>query len=156
MERVQEITTYMEQMKLKKVWFGGYDKEDVQLKFDMLMAMFEKYAKEQEKREQNLVNDYKNKLDALEETVMELNKNIALLTEENELSIKEQQKMKEAYKAYCSEIIKQYSESLRSLSGEFSKILENVSNMQKEIREETIIEGLDKALEISEGVSDEV
>ena len=43
--------------------------------------------------------------------------------------------MKQSYKAYCSNVLQQYSESLRTLSTEFSQILENVTNLQKAVVE---------------------
>ena len=130
-QHMKELTEYMEQIKIKKVWFGGYDKEDVHLKLAMFIAMFEKYAKEQKEKEQALI-------------------------EQNEALIRERERIKEVYKAYCGELVKQYSDSLRSLSGEFSRILGDISDIQKEIKEETIFEGLDKLLEISEGEENEV
>lgn len=161
MDKVQEITEYVEQMRLKKVLFGGYDKNDVQMKFDMVLAMFQKYVKEQEEKEKALLSDFEKQMKELKDEfeskkkvsdilIVELNKSINSLTEENQSMVQEQQKMKETYKAYCGDILKQYSDSLRLLSGEFSRILENVSNMQKGINEESIFEGLERALEMKE------
>lgn len=163
-DKLQELKQSIDQMKLKKVMFGGYDKKDVQMKFDMALAMFQKCMKDQENKEKAMVMAYEkqieemkalqaeieNKKRASDRLIADLNKNISELTEENQMMVQEQYKIKESYKAYCSEIIKQYSNSLRSLSGEFSRILENVSSLQKEINEESIIEGLEKALEVEE------
>lgn len=163
-DKLQELKERIEQMRLKKVMFGGYDKKDVQTKFEMALAMFQKCMKDQEDKEKAMIIAYEKQIEemkALQEEIEEkkkisdsliidLNKNISELTEENEMMVQEQHKIKESYKAYCSEIIKQYSESLRSLSGEFSRILENVSSLQREINEESIIGGLDKVLEVTE------
>lgn len=43
--------------------------------------------------------------------------------------------MKQSYKSYCSNVLQQYSESLRALSSEFSQILENVTKLQKAVGE---------------------
>lgn len=163
-DKLQDLKQSIEQMKLKKVMFGGYDKKDVQMKFDMALAMFQKCMKDQENKEKAIAVDYEkqikelkalqaeieNKKRASDRLIIDLNKNISELTEENQMMVQEQYKIKESYKTYCSEIIKQYSNSLRSLSGEFSRILENVSSLQKEINEESIIEGLEKVLEVEE------
>lgn len=194
MDKLQEIKESMNQMPLKKVWFGGYSKEDVQLKMDMLYAMVEKAMKEQAEKEAELLAGFENQIKAMQEEfdnqkrvsdilIGDLNKNINNLTAqntmmehaeealeeekqqllleqaqmkeandmlvaENEQRIKEQAQMKEAYRAYCGELLKEYSDSLRALSGEFSRILENVSNMQKEIDAESVFEGLEKAFEM--------
>ena len=222
MDNIQEIKDYVKQNQLKKVIFGGYNKEDVQMKFDMILAMVEKYAKEQAEKEAAMLADFEEQIKPLKDDfenqkkvsdilIVNLNKDIAVLTEEkrsmeqtqlelkkensvlaeekqfveleqqklqeannalvaenqtieqeqhkfqetnaaltaeNHLMVHEQYKKKEAYKAYCGEILKKYSESLGTLSGEFERLLENVSNMQKSMSEESVIEGLEKALEM--------
>jgi uncharacterized protein YukE len=70
------------------------------------------------------------------------------LQSERERLVREQSDMKEAYRGYCKGLFKEYSESLCILSREFSRILENVSNIQKEIDEEKVFEGLEKAVEM--------
>ena len=71
-----------------------------------------------------------------------------------EAEIKELQEkqvqMREAYKEYCENILQQYGTSLRSLSGEFTRILDDVVNLQKEIVSIDVYAGLDKALEVKE------
>lgn len=159
MDKLQEIREYMNQMQIKKVWFGGYDKEEVQVKFDVVYAMFQKCMKDQEEKEKALISDYEKRIKDLQNEfeskkkvsdilIVELNKSINSLTEENQSMVQKQQEMKEAYKGYCGDILKQYSDSLRLLSNEFSRILENVSNMQKGINEENIFEGLERAFEM--------
>ena len=83
--------------------------------------------------------------------MVELNRNISSLTEENEALVIKQHKMKEAYKEYCESILNQYSNSLCSLSNEFSRMMDNVSNMQKEIMNKDINEGLTNALVMKMG-----
>ena len=221
MDKLLEIKGLVNQVQMKKVWFGGYSKEDVQVKMDMMMEIIEKTIAEQNEKEAELLANFETEKEALREEleskkkvsdilVVDLNKNIDELTEvnramkvnqekteilnealktekyaleqecsklkdayneissirynleqeqmklkqayealieENQKMAEDQAKMKDAYRAYCGEILKEYSESLRSLSGEFSRILENVSNMQKEIDEESIFEGLERAFE---------
>lgn len=180
MDKLQEMKDYLNQDQLKRVLFGGYSKEDVQTKFEMVCAMLDTYAKEQDEKEANLLADFETQLKELREEfevqkkasdalIVDLNKSLAefeeqkqqfeqehqkiraandALTAENELIVQEQYKMKEAYKAYCGGILKKYSESLDMLAGEFNKMLDNVSVMQKSISEETILEGFEKALEM--------
>lgn len=161
MDKLSELTEYMNQIKLKKVLFGGYDKEDVQIKMNMMLAMFENCMKKQEEKEKNLTAEFEKQIKELQEEfeskqkvtdhlIVELNKEINSITEENHMLLQEQQKVKETYKTYCKDILKQYSDSLRILSGEFTKILESVSNMQKGINEETIFKTLDKAFDVKE------
>ena len=127
-----------------------------------LQAEFETQLTEMQK-------DFENKKRVTELLIVDLNKSIAeitsqnqvmgeeqsklreavdTLTAENEQMVQEQYKVKEAYKRYCSQLIKQYSESIESLSGEFNKMLDNISNIQKNISEDSVIQGLDKALEM--------
>lgn len=129
MDKLQELREHMDQMKIKKTLFGGYNKEDVQLKFDMVYAMFEKAVKEQEKKEKALIADFEKRLQDL--------------AEEKAVIEKEQVEMKSAYKTYCENMLSEYKVALRSLSGEFSKILEDVSKIQNELEDDTIFEGLE-------------
>ena len=126
--KMQEIREHMDQMKIKKALIGGYNKEDVQLKFDMLYAMFEKIVKEQEKEKKQLVADFERCLQEL--------------AEEKALIEKEQVEMKSAYKTYCEKMLGEYKIALRSLSGEFSKILEDVSKIENELQGDTIFDNL--------------
>lgn len=129
MDKLKELKEYIEQMKIKKSLFGGYNKEDVQLKFDVVYAMFEKVVNEQEKKERVLIADFEKRLQEL--------------TEEKVLLEKEQVEMKTAYKTYCENMLDEYKGALRALSGEFSRILDDVSNIQKELEEDTIFTSLE-------------
>lgn len=180
MDKFMEMKEYLNQNQLRKVIIGGYNKDDVQMKFDMVRAMLDAYAKEQAEKEASMLADFEKKLEdmktdfelqkkASDALIIDLNKSLADLETQNEAIVKEQQqireandaltaenqmivqdqyKIKEAYKAYCGEILKKYSESLNALSGEFNRMLENVSVMQKSISEDTILEGFEKALEM--------
>lgn len=146
------LREFKDQVQLKKVMFGGYDKKDVQLKFDIFYEMVERYLSEQKKefdaKVAALTAEFEKKQQAAEEAMSELHQNISSLTEENEAMVIKQHKMKEAYKEYCESILNQYSSSLCSLSNEFTRIMDNVSNMQKEIMSKDINEGLNQALEM--------
>ena len=182
MDKLLEMKEYMKQNQLKKVVFGGYNKEDVHTKFDMLAAMLDNYVEDQARKEKEMLAEFESKLQELQEEfenkkkmtdflIIDLNKSISeitsqnkeleveqselrgtidALTAENEKMVQNQFKIKEAYKSYCSEIFKRYTESLDTLSEEFNKMLYNVSTVQKSISEESIVEGLDKALEMME------
>lgn len=129
MSKLQELKEYMEQMKLKKVIFGGYSKEDVQLKMDMMYAMFEKAMNEQEAKQTQLTAQMEERINNLIEEKVQM--------EEEHIE------MKNSYKTYCENMLSEYKVSLRALSGEFSRILENVSNIQKMIEEDNIFEELE-------------
>lgn len=222
MDSLKELKDKMEQLPLKKVWFGGYSKEDVMLRLDMIYALFEKHMKDQAEREASMLAEFETQIQELKEEfestkkvsnvlIDNLNHNINDLNAQNELMGQEQKKMqdaydelvveknniekeqakikqerdvlqsehehlvkeqlyikeennmllaekeqmvreqydmREAYRGYCKGLLKEYSESLCALSGEFSRILENVSNMQKEIDEEKVFKGLEQAVEM--------
>lgn len=131
MSKLQELKEYMSQMKLKKVLLGGYSKEDVQLKIDMMYAMFEKIMKDQEAKEAELIAQLEERLNKLVEEKMQM--------EEEKIE------MRNSYKSCCENMLNEYKVSLKTLSGEFSRILDNVSNIQKMIDEESIFEGLEHA-----------
>ena len=158
MDNLQELKEYMEQMKIKKALFGGYSKEDVQLKFDMVYAMFEKAMKDQQKKEKSIIEDFERRLQNMTEEfenkkhmsdilIIDLNKSITNLTEEKEQIEKEQLEMKSAYKSYCENMLIEYKGALRALSGEFSRVLEDVAKIQKGLDEDTIFHGLEKKFE---------
>ena len=65
MERVDELKEYIKLNQLKKVLFGGYSKEDVQAKLDMIYTMVEKSAQEREEKEAAMLAEFEEKLKAL-------------------------------------------------------------------------------------------
>lgn len=148
MDKLQEINTYITEMKIKKTLFGGYDREDVYVKIGNIVEMFQKNLEEIQKKEEELVDSYEKRLHASDLLVAELNKKIGSLTAEQKGAVQEKERLKEAYKDYCSNILQQYSDSLRTLSAEFTQILENVTNLQKNIIDTDIFERLDTELEV--------
>ena len=97
----------------------------------MMYAMFEKAMKEQEAKEEELIAQFEERLNKLVEEKMHLEE--------------EQIEMRNSYKSCCENMLSEYKISLKTLSGEFSRILDNVSNIQKMIDEESIFEGLEHA-----------
>lgn len=238
MDKILEIKGYWDEIQLKKVWFGGYSKEDVQAKIGMTMELLEKMIAERDEKEAELlanfekeketmredferkkkvsdilVNDLSKNMDELNKNVEELNRNnehliemnralkekqekteilnealktekynleqecsklkgaydemtlikndleqeqmklrqsYDSLLEENHQMSEKQAKLKEAYRAYCDEILKEYTDSLKSLSGEFSRIIGNVSNIQKGMDGDGIFERLERRFESRE------
>lgn len=155
-EKVKEIKESMNQIELKKVWFGGYNKEDVQTKMDMMYAMFEKCYKEQIEKETEAVEALKRQIADMREEyegqkrmadllIVDLNKSISDLTIQKQTLEEEQAMMQNAYKEYCKALLKEYSESLCALSSDFSRVLENIAAMQKEINEERVVAELEYA-----------
>ena len=159
MDRLQEINEYINDMKIKKAFFGGYDKEDVYKKIGVIVDLFRKFTEEQQEKEKELIEGYEKRLQASDMLNMELNKKLGNLAAEQKNVIEEKEKMKEVYKEYCANILQQYSNSLRALSAEFTQILDNVTNLQKDIVDEDLFEKLGaeiKAEQIPELSEDEI
>ena len=127
-------------MEFRKVLFGGYDKKEVNMAIDML-------KKEYEAKMNAMKSDYEAKFDKMQK---DLSEDIHSLTSENEALVIKQGKMKTAYKEYCETTLQQYANSLRALSNEFSHVLDNVVNLQKEIGSKDILEEMDRALEMKQ------
>ena len=70
MDRLQEINEYINDMKIKKAFFGGYDKEDVYKKIGVIVDLFRKFTEEQQEKQKELLNTIKME-PILETTVME-------------------------------------------------------------------------------------
>ena len=147
MDRLQEINEYINDMKIKKAFFGGNDKEDVYKKIGVIVDLFRKFTEEQQEKEKELIEGYEKRLQASDMLNMELNKKLGNLAAEQKNVIEEKEKMKEVYKEYCANILQQYSNSLRALSAEFTQILDNVTNLQKDIVDEDLFEKLGAEIE---------
>ena len=147
MDRLQEINEYINDMNIKKAFFGGYDKEDVYKKIGVIVDLFRKFTEEQQEKEKELIEGYEKRLQASDMLNMELNKKLGNLAAEQKNVIEEKEKMKEVYKEYCANILQQYSNSLRALSAEFTQILDNVTNLQKDIVDEDLFEKLGAEIE---------
>ena len=150
MDNLQEINTYITEMKIKKTFFGGYDREDVYVKIGNIVEMFQRNIEEMQKKEKELEEGYEKRLQASEMLIAELNKKIGSLTAEQKGAIHEKERMKEVYKQYCSNILQQYSDSLRTLSAEFTQILDNVTNLQKNIVDVDIFDQFDSEIEMEQ------
>ena len=150
MDELQDINTYISEMKIKKTFFGGYDREDVYVKIGNIAEMFQRNVEEMQKKEKEREEGYEKRLQASEMLIAELNKKIGSLTAEQKGALQEQERMKEVYKQYCSNILQQYSDSLRTLSAEFTQILDNVTNLQKNIVDVDIFDQFDSEIEMEQ------
>ena len=134
-------------MEFRKVIFGGYDKKEVQKALEML-------KKEYEAKMTSMQKEFETKVEAMQadfdKMQNDLKEDIHSLTCENESLVIKQQEMRVAYKEYCETTLQQYANSLRSLSNEFSQILDNVVNLQKEIGSKDIFGEMDRALEMKQ------
>ena len=146
-ERFQEIVDYVNDTKIKKVLFGGYDKNDVTLKMNELIVKFEEYTKEKQEKHAAQIEENEVKIQTSKILINELNKKLSALMLEQKNIEREKEKMQGAYKAYCSGILKQYSESLCSLSAEFSQILDNITVLQKNMLDTEIFDKLEVTIE---------
>ncbi len=172
MDKLSEVTEYVEHIKMKKTLVGGYDKKDVSQKIAAILELFKKCTDKYEAEEAALIADYEKRMEGhaaknaeLRAEILDLNKEVQELKEElselskgiqdlkekhaDEISMaeKEKEKLKTAYKECCSSILTEYSESIRSLSVEFTHVLENVARLQRGLKENVIFEQL--------GVADE-
>lgn len=147
MDNLQEINNYISNMKIKKTLFGGYDREDVYVKLGVIVEKFQKCMDEYEEKEKALIEDYERRMSASDLLIGELNKKITSLSANQRDAEEEKAKLKEAYKEYCSNILQRYSDSLRTLSSEFAQIIDNVTNLQKNIINEDIFEEVEASIE---------
>ena len=136
---MEDLKRYKDGLQFKKVLLGGFDKRDVQDKVNELYNMAGRNMTEQKAKEE-----------ALLKTISRQEEEIVVLEAEIKDLQEKQVKMREAYKEYCETILQQYGTSLRSLSSEFTRILDDVVNLQKEIVSIDVYAGLDKALEVKE------
>lgn len=161
MEKLQEISNYVGNMKIKKTFFGGYDREDVIIKMQEIVNMFQEYVMEEQEKQKKVIEDYELRMQTSQLLVGELNKKIANLSAEQKNSEVEKEQMKMAYKDYCSNILQQYSDSLKTLSAEFTQIMDNITKLQQnliegdlldvvEVKEEKVLEVI-KEEEAEEG-----
>ena len=147
MDKLQEISNYVSSMKIRKAFFGGYDREDVFVKMQELVNMFQEYAKEEQNKQQELINDYELRIQTSQLLVTELNKKIASLSAEQKNVASEREQMKSAYREYCSNILQKYSDSLRTLSTEFTQIMENITTLQQNLIEGDVLDAIEVKLE---------
>ena len=153
MEKMQEITEFAENIKLKKVIFGGYDKNDVNTKLNELVELFQQYVQEEQDRQKAQVEEYEVKIQTSKILIPELNKKQSALMLEQKNIERKKEKMQDAYKDYCSNILKQYSESLCALSTEFSKILDNITVLQKDMAQPDIFDKIEIHVEEEEPIA---
>ena len=171
MESLEKIRKYINNVKIRKTVIGGYDREDVYMKMNELVEVFKEYVKEElenqnvqkEQIEKELqkqraeIETYKKKLQESQSLVVDLNMKLNDLTAEQANTLGEMEDLKNTYKKYCSNILEQYSGSLRTLSTEFSKILENISILQQNIVELDSLENIEfSAIEQEEKMTVEI
>ena len=171
MESLEKIRKYINNVKIRKTVIGGYDREDVYMKMNELVEVFKEYVKEElenqnvqkEQIEKELqkqrseIETYKKKLQESQSLVVDLNMKLNDLTAEQANTLGEMEDLKNTYKKYCSNILDQYSGSLRTLSTEFSKILENISMLQQNIVELDNLENIEfPAIEQEEKMTVEI
>ncbi len=147
MDKLKELKEYRSQIKIKKALFGGYDKSDVLQKMEKMMELAAKCADAYEAEESALIKVYEKRMEEKDEKIAKLTEQVADLTREQEETLKkaaaEKEKMKAAYKECCNAILTEYSQSIRSLSSEFTHVMENMAKLQKGLKENTIFEQLE-------------
>ena len=157
MESLDKIRSYINKMTIRKAIIGGYDREDVYIKMNGLVDVFRDYVKDeledkelqrrkiemQFQQQKEEIVEYKQKLQESESTIAQLQQKLDEFAKVQVETEHEMEEMKDTYKKYCSNILDQYSGSLRTLSTEFSKILENISMLQQNIIELDSIETLE-------------
>ncbi len=147
MDKLQEISNCVNNMKIRKAFFGGYDRDDVFAKMQELVNMFQAYAKEEQEKRQELIADYELRIQTSQLLVGELNKKIASLSTEQKNAESEREQMKSAYREYCSNILQEYSDSLRTLSTEFTQIMENIITLQQNLIDGDVLDAIEVKIE---------
>lgn len=150
MDKLQEINEYVSTMKIKKTLFGGYDREDVYVKIGTIVEMFQRCIEELEEKQKALIDEYEGKMNTSDTLIEELNEKITSLSERQKDTEEEKVKLKEAYRDYCSGILQEYSDSLRTLSVEFTKIIDNVANIQKNIVDTDFFDAFESEIEMKD------
>ena len=152
MEKLQEISNYVGNMKIKKTFFGGYDRDDVIGKMQEIVNMFQDYVMEEKEKQKKVIEDYEFRVQTSQLLIVELNKKISNLSTEQQNAELEKEQMKSAYKEYCSNILQQYSDSLKTLSAEFTQIMENITMLQQNLIEGDFLDAIEvkgEALEVT-------
>lgn len=147
MEKLQEISNYVGNMKIKKTFFGGYDREDVIIKMQEIVNMFQEYVMEEQEKQKEVIADYELRIQTSQLLVAELNKKIANLSAQQQNAESEKEQMKSAYKEYCSNILQQYSDSMKTLSAEFTQIMDNITRLQQNLIEGDALEAIEVKVE---------
>ncbi|MEE1086725.1 MAG: hypothetical protein U0L05_06120 [Schaedlerella sp.] len=101
---------------------------------------------------QERIKDYEFQMQAAQMLMTELNKKLGNLSVEQRNVEQEKERLREVYKEHCSNILQQYSESLRTLSAEFTQILDNITNLQQNIIEADLMEEFYTEIEEKESV----
>ena len=152
MEKLQEISNYVGNMKIKKTFFGGYDRDDVIGKMQEIVNMFQDYVMEEKEKQKKVIEDYEFRVQTSQLLIVELNKKISNLSTEQQNAELEKEQMKSAYKEYCSNILQQYSDSLKTLSAEFTQIMENITMLRQNLIEGDFLDAIEvkgEALEVT-------
>ena len=147
MDKLQEISAYVGNMKIKKTFFGGYDREDVVIKMQEIVNMFQECMQEEQKKQKEIIEGYELRIQTSQLLVAELNKKVAGLSAEQKNAEAEKEQMKSAYKEYCSNILQQYSDSLKTLSAEFTQIMDNITKLQQNLIEGDVLEAIEVKVE---------
>lgn len=140
MAKFEKVLNYINDIKIKKTLFGGYDRNDVYMKMNEIVDIFKEYMKDEQ--------------DAHKAQMEELNEKICALEAEKERVEKEKEKMKETYKEYCSNILHQYSDSLHTLSSQFAGALNNIAKLQQSIDDMEKLDKLELSMEEVEEVEE--
>lgn len=156
MDKLQKISDYVGNMKIRKTFFGGYDREDVIIKMQEIVNMFQDCMMEEKEKQKEIIADYELRIHTSQVLVNELNKKIAALSEEQKNAQAEKEQMKSAYKEYCSNLLSQYSDSLKTLSAEFTQIMDNITKLQQNLIEGDMLDAIEVKVEDVEAVETEV
>ena len=158
MAKFEKVINYINNVKIKKTFFGGYDREDVYVKMNEIVDIFKEYMKDEQddqeaqrkeiekelEKQKQQMEEYKMQLCGARALVEELNEKLSFLEVEKENAEKEKDKMKLIYKEYCSNILHQYSDSLHTLSSEFANALDNIAKLQQSIVDMEKFENLEE------------
>ena len=114
MAKFEKVINYINNVKIKKTFFGGYDREDVYVKMNEIVDIFKEYMKDEQddqeaqrkeiekelEKQKQQMEEYKMQLCGARALVEELNEKLSFLEVEKENAEKEKDKMKLIYKEY--------------------------------------------------------
>ena len=101
-------------------------------------------------KNKEIVKDYETRMHTSDLLIKELNKKITSLMEGQKDLEKEKDKLKEAYREYCSGILQEYTDSLRTLSSEFTKVIDHVTSFQKNIVDPEFFDEFEAEIEMKD------
>ncbi len=148
MKDIQKIKDYVEKAEIKKTLFGGYNKADVHRVLNSVLEMFETTLKEQKEKEEKRAAELLKEMDMIREDAeakvevadalnVELNKTIAVLTDDIEKAEALNVELNKTIASLTDNIekadalIAEQNKTIVFLKDDLDKVEEKMGNVQK-------------------------